>query len=410
MEELLEELSFEFGKLIAEVWPWPWTGRAFMAFFFLSICLASCSRIASKFLKRDLSPLVPAVGTLAGQHVNMLAYLLAPNSIQSFPIAMVMTLSMNVFMTAIAVIATIWLISRPGFAPIVLLIAYETVIIGSGAHFLNWSLGIEVFVGSTMIVGVCVSVILNLTNAYYAMESKRREVPTFQTSWLGQINITTVDEIIGAVGIGWYFLFALMTITIFWAWTSGVDMNTLREIGLISALIGLGGFFIVKRKSRAVAVVMFCLVLVYVYFYFIVPFVDDRPTIAESVYDGFVYDGVVAFLAVAIAWRGIRATWAYHQLKTTEIAWKRVTTVSIVTVFSGVIALFIIVPNYKTGLDEFPTGMIIVPTTPIGLTNPSQQSCSFGRQTGDGRVRLGLSLSQKARARCCAKYPWLLGC
>lgn len=139
---------------------------------------------------------------------------------------------------------------------------------------------------------------------------------TNRFAWLGKITPENADKNISDIAKGWYALAGLQAVLLaVIAWSTGV-----LDADLLDPLVPLiGGYFLGRRKSRAVAVTLMAYAL------------GTAATTIANKLDLYGHGGTNVLLALFVllwGWRGIRATWIHHQARGNPVAWARVAAVS----------------------------------------------------------------------------------
>ena len=157
--------------------------------------------------------------------------------------------------------------------------------------------------------------------------------PSAREHWFGPINPDNAEAIIADLAKGWYFLGALaLVLQSFLAWMAWVYPANLLD-GLFCLV---GGYFLVRRKSRALAAAL----LGYALFVGAVTFLGKFGVIAPQGGTNI----ILAIIAIAIGWRGCRATFVYQRKVRHRIAWKHVIWIWLSFILTGAL-LFIITVN-----------------------------------------------------------------
>jgi hypothetical protein len=147
-----------------------------------------------------------------------------------------------------------------------------------------------------------------------------RTSASFKEQWFGPITSENVEAVIAQLGKGWYALGVLYLVPYcFLAWIEGVYSANVVDgfLKLVDVYFCLtGGYFLIRRKSRALAGAL----LAYALFGRAYTFLRWFGVIATQ---GGINILLAAF-AVILAWRGYRATSIYQRKMGHKVSWKHV--------------------------------------------------------------------------------------
>ena len=145
--------------------------------------------------------------------------------------------------------------------------------------------------------------------------------------FFGKITPGGVEGTIRQLSRAWYVLAAIQAVLLGFL----VFERASPPANLVDPLLcALGGYFLARRKSRAVAVSLFLYALL-----------SSAITLAAGL--GMATGGrnvILALATIVIAWRGIHATWVYFSSRKLRTAWGRVAAISAV-VLVALVAIFI---------------------------------------------------------------------
>jgi hypothetical protein len=165
--------------------------------------------------------------------------------------------------------------------------------------------------------------------------------PSFKEQWFGAITPDNVEAVIADLTKGWYTLgiIALLGYS-FLAWIARSNPENLLD-GFFCLI---GGYFLVRRKSRALAGVL----LVYALLVGAITFLGKFGVIAPQSGTNI----ILAVIAVAIAWRGCRATFVYQRKVDHRVSWKHVTWIWLSFILAEAVVFVVTIGVLKIGFPQ----------------------------------------------------------
>lgn len=145
------------------------------------------------------------------------------------------------------------------------------------------------------------------------MAASLRMKPTFSGSWGASITAENVEKVINDTGKAWYVIGVIQLLLIgFLIW-----MNRTPYPGLFDGIFYItSGYFLIRRKSRALSWVLFVYSLYIGAITILGLFRVIVPQGGTNV--------ILALLVIAIAWRGLKAASVYQRKAGYVTAWKHV--------------------------------------------------------------------------------------
>lgn len=147
---------------------------------------------------------------------------------------------------------------------------------------------------------------------------------SFKEQWFGPITPDNVEAVIAHLGKGWYALGVLYLVPYcYLAWMEGVYSANVVDgfLSLVDVFIYLtGGYFLIRRKSRALAGALLAYALLDGAFTFLRWF----GVIASQGGTNNLLAAFAVVLACVLAWRGCRATSVYQRKMGHKVSWKHV--------------------------------------------------------------------------------------
>ena len=158
-------------------------------------------------------------------------------------------------------------------------------------------------------------------------------------------NDTDASQILSDVSKGWYAVAAITAVVYTFLFYIG---GTSGEFLLDVLICLLAGYYLPQRKSRAFATVL----LIYAGVVVVLTFASRA-----GLYEGTGGKNIVLVLfLLAMAYRGLRATFVYHRSVNTTVSWKNVLIVWVVALFLGgvvfiAIAIGVVIYERNSGLE-----------------------------------------------------------